>query len=685
MFRTSSTSFTSCLTDGWSLFRNQHQTYHPPSHHHHGPSSTAVFGIPLSRLRQALYYFIFAIVFTTFLYCLVFYQAEIIRRHPRSRIRYPLSSSSISSNSIDSDEPDFKTRIDSSISGGGAEYRQSIAYLLENFISNANIHYVDNYRQRKLLVPFQLNQKNNMKNYTIKYNVELPNNTNSIKNTQKEDDLVQIHLLDSSGEEDILTQFDSESDSDYLELVDEPDSVEHYLEHLGFNIRHITRYLLEHSNQTIGNRSRTWIHKSSIKSITMPNSTSTNNSLNKLFADIKQSSVNNRIIWFVTAVNSNQYSQVYRFIRSFERYRQTLSKVDNSILRLIIFDLNLSIDQHFEISSLCNRTSENETVLCTIQQFHFELYPSHVANLKISAYRSIIIQEMLRDIHRARIVDNRFSSPIINNEEQLYNLIWLDPHYRFLPNSITQSPFKLNNLLLSTRNISGIESWPIEQPTSSLTHPRMFDYFHTTMDNFYFHRMIRSNHLVISIDSRGWQSFQYGIMLPWVRCALTEDCIAPLGSQWRSSCRLDKKPHYRYSGCHHYDMSILNVVLGIAFNYSSSEYWATPSSRFFAPFYKLIKSTNLKEDVNLEPTQTTVNENKFILKEDDFDYSDYDPESLIHHLDEFNLEWEERFDRVLADDDLPEDQRVQIQKRPLSTSTIFHQQKKSLSQRSSHV
>ena len=53
-------------------------------------------------------------------------------------------------------------------------------------------------------------------------------------------------------------------------------------------------------------------------------------------------------------------------------------------------------------------------------------------------------------------------------------------------------------------------------------------------------------------------------MLPWIECTLTKDCIDPFGAQ-SSGCRFDKKPLYRYSGCHLYDSSALNVALGVAF------------------------------------------------------------------------------------------------------------------------
>ena len=351
------------------------------------------------------------------------------------------------------------------------------------------------------------------------------------------------------------------------------------------------------------------------------------------------------------------------------------------------FVLSLLIVVYFffaQIETLCNQTWEHSvTSLCKIRKFHFDYYPSHVSDIKIAAYRSIIMQEMLRDIRRARkrMQQIRFGSKVDTRDfEQFYNLLWLDPHYRFLPATVKRHPGLLSRLLSETRNISGIQSWPIEAPTSSLTHPRMCDIFWTTADNFYFHRMVRTNHLVVSIADSTWQPFELGIMLPWVRCALTEDCIAPLGSQWRSSCRLDKKPHYRYSGCHHYDMSALNVVLGIAFNFSSSEYSAPRASRFFASFYKLLKlaqstaqSTSTTTQASIPAGASSSWSNQQMspnLLSDNDDYIDYDPGQSERHPDESSLlESDDRFDRILTDDDLPEDQRRPAPKRPLSLSS----------------
>lgn len=44
-----------------------------------------------------------------------------------------------------------------------------------------------------------------------------------------------------------------------------------------------------------------------------------------------------------------------------------------------------------------------------------------------------------------------------------------------------------------------------------------------------------------------------------------------LGAQ-NSGCQFNKKPRYRYSGCHWNDASALSIVLGQYFNYSIETY-----------------------------------------------------------------------------------------------------------------
>lgn len=53
-----------------------------------------------------------------------------------------------------------------------------------------------------------------------------------------------------------------------------------------------------------------------------------------------------------------------------------------------------------------------------------------------------------------------------------------------------------------------------------------------------------------------------------------------LGAQ-NSGCQYDKKPQYRYSGCHLNDASALSVVLGQRFNYDSNEYLSPNDMNIF--------------------------------------------------------------------------------------------------------
>lgn len=690
-------------TDTRSLF---HDHPHP---RHHGLS---LFRVALARLRPALYYFT-AVVIIIFFYCLFFYEPDSVRHHPHRRFRghYLGQASALVSVSGSGGETEDRT-------AGTGHF--SAAYLLDEFIRKANLHFADNYARKASLVPTLLgsdelssspsliqpggnsqhHQRSLLENFRYETVSKLMPNTSANQSliSVREND-VSIHLL-ADGDGDL-----AEEDEEYLALVDEPDSIEHYLETLGFNIRHITRYLL-HLNQSSNNSTLQVTKGPTSNVVTKPSSTSPPRvSAQSNFSDVLEllngipiaDSSNNTLV-FVSAINANQYSMAYRFIKSFEVYRKKNANELNMHLRLLIYDLGLTEDQLFEIESLCNQTWERSvSTLCKIRQFNFSQYPPHVSDLKIAAYRSIILQEMLCDIRRARRHLQLFlnetaptSSRAFSEGELIYSIFWIDPHYRFLPDTIRRHPLQLHRLLAETRNISGIRSWSIDAPTSALTHPRMFEYFHTTADNFYFHRMVRSNHLLISISESTWQPFELGIMLPWTRCALTEGCVVPLGSQWRSSCRLDRKPHYRYSGCHHYDMSALNVVLGIAYNFSNSAYSSKPSCRFFAPFYKLLvflqsttPSSN-SESVNVDQEQSSSSSSVSRLAYENFYYPDYDPGQLERH-GESSLESEDRFDRIFTDDDLPEEYRRPAPRQlPLrmqtasSSKLLFHRPSASL-------
>lgn len=116
----------------------------------------------------------------------------------------------------------------------------------------------------------------------------------------------------------------------------------------------------------------------------------------------------------------------------------------------------------------------------------------------------------------------------------------------------------------------------MNRAVSSLTHKKMFEYFHTEADNFLFLQMVDLRRLlVVNTDKTHRET-----MLPWVQCALTRDCVHPIGAQ-DAGCRFDKKPQYRYSGCHSFDVSALNIVLGLRYRLDSSQYTYRGHERLF--------------------------------------------------------------------------------------------------------
>lgn len=61
------------------------------------------------------------------------------------------------------------------------------------------------------------------------------------------------------------------------------------------------------------------------------------------------------------------------------------------------------------------------------------------------------------------------------------------------------------------------------------------------------------------------------LMLPWVKCALKENCIAPAGSKF-NGCDFNRKPYFLYSGCHRYEKSAFSIIAALLYNFDHSKY-----------------------------------------------------------------------------------------------------------------
>jgi len=242
----------------------------------------------------------------------------------------------------------------------------------------------------------------------------------------------------------------------------------------------------------------------------------------------------------VSAVESGQAELALGFIRSTNHFLPDTN--------LLLYDLGVSRYEKELLARSCNSS------LCSLLQFDYSQWPGHVRDLKLHAYRPIIIQMSLRDIG---------------------SIVWLDIDCR-----LTESNLKP---WLEQAATSGIVAWEHEPTlatpssqgpvraavaTTALTHPKMFEFFDSRKyEDYAFQHMCSSSSLVLLYN----QELHTHLMLPWLKCILTESCINPIGAQ-DTGCRFDKKPQYRYSGCHRYDMSALNIVLGDMFQFQENKY-----------------------------------------------------------------------------------------------------------------
>ncbi len=132
-------------------------------------------------------------------------------------------------------------------------------------------------------------------------------------------------------------------------------------------------------------------------------------------------------------------------------------------------------------------------------------------------------------------------------------VFWCNVHMRFYSSQGKQ--------VFQQAQQFGLVAWSIQPyPTSSLTYPAMFRYFHANPEDYYFHHMVEPDAAIYF----NFNTIHSNLMLPWVQCALDTDCLSPPGAVTKG-CNFNRRPRYSYSGCHAGALAAFNVVLGHMF------------------------------------------------------------------------------------------------------------------------
>ncbi|XP_058126466.1 uncharacterized protein LOC131291362 [Anopheles ziemanni] len=211
---------------------------------------------------------------------------------------------------------------------------------------------------------------------------------------------------------------------------------------------------------------------------------------------------------------------------------------------LLVYDLGLEESDLHTLQTFCNGSSSGAPHCCAVITYDLNKLPAHVADRSMHAFRPVIIHDALARSKMILFTENNVRLKGSNPARDIEDV-----------------------RLRAENSSSGVLGCATKQPVTSRTHPKMFEYFETGVDNFYFLPMTSLEFVFF----RNSATVNEKVLLPWVRCALTLECLHPIGAQ-SGGCKYNKKPLYRYSGCHAYDTCAFNIILGMTFGYDESNY-----------------------------------------------------------------------------------------------------------------
>lgn len=169
---------------------------------------------------------------------------------------------------------------------------------------------------------------------------------------------------------------------------------------------------------------------------------------------------------------------------------------------LLIYDLGLSEDESRALTTYCNSSK------CSVINYDLSVFPSYVKDERMHAYRPIVIKDALM---RSK------------------NILFAENYIRIRGTSRDLYDFR-------SKGSTGVLGWTTPKAVSTRTHPKMFDYFQTDADDFYFLRMVEMDTVFFSDTPLVIEK----ILLPWIKCTLTLECIDPIG-KFKFQTKLDNK------------------------------------------------------------------------------------------------------------------------------------------------
>lgn len=196
-----------------------------------------------------------------------------------------------------------------------------------------------------------------------------------------------------------------------------------------------------------------------------------------------------------------------------------------------LYNIGLKEYEHYLLQNFCRTTH------CTVINFEWDQFPLYVRN-NVDLFRPLIIQDALNKVGA---------------------VFYVESNLRFTTSNLSS--------LIKQAKEHGVLTWRDKYPISAITHPKMYDYFKTVPHKFYFVSSIDPSRLLIYKVPH----VHYNVMFPWIKCVLIRSCVHPVGSQ-DSGCQFDKKPLYRYSGCHKTGIAPLSIILSTYFNFTARNY-----------------------------------------------------------------------------------------------------------------